>query len=381
MTFNTLPPPIWLDNQDDLVNLVNRLSAEPRFAVDTESNSLFAYQEQVCLIQISIPGVDYLLDSMAVFELDSLGVLMNNPKIEKVFHGAEYDFICLKRDFGFSFSNIFDTRVALRTLGYEQTGLGNVLAAQFDVTVNKRYQRADWGKRPLPQEQLNYARLDTHYLLQLRDQLARELQSAGRWDEATEDCERIAQIEIPNNGVDPNRFWKITNARKLKPQDAAILRELYSLREEHARRLDRPPFKVFSDRTMMTIAQEQPKNIKSLKTVPGMSDGQIRRYGRDLLSAVSAGKKAKPARPPKNETSPEDVISRYKRIHEWRKLTARKRKVESDVVLPRDMIWEIARHAPTRLKELKKLMQPLNWRFKTYGEEILKLVYPEKAQS
>ena len=140
MAQGKLPNPHLIETDAGFEKAINELRAQPRIAVDTESNSLFAYKEQVCMIQISVPQTDYLLDTLQDIDLEPLGSIIGNNKIEKIFHAAEYDILCLKRDFGFEINNIFDTRVAMRTLGRERTGLGNVLEEEFGVKVNKKWQ-------------------------------------------------------------------------------------------------------------------------------------------------------------------------------------------------------------------------------------------------
>ena len=120
-------PPVMVDQVKDLNNLVHLLENQPRVAVDTESNSLFAYMEQVCLIQFSIPGSDFMVDPIALPDLSPLAKLFSDPKIEKIFHAAEYDLICLKRDFNFEFNSVFDTMQAARILGRTNVGLGGML--------------------------------------------------------------------------------------------------------------------------------------------------------------------------------------------------------------------------------------------------------------
>ncbi len=154
-----LSPPVWVATQSELHALVDDLMQQPSLAVDTESNSLHAYHEQVCLIQISTDKTDYLVDPLALDNITMLGEIFASTKIEKIFHAAEYDLICLKRDFDFSVANIFDTRWAVRVLGYSRDGLDGLLGERFDIQVDKKYQKADWGKRPLSDEQVNYARL------------------------------------------------------------------------------------------------------------------------------------------------------------------------------------------------------------------------------
>lgn len=374
MTDSTLPKPQLIETHADFLEAIKKLHSEPRIAVDTESNSLFAYKEQVCLIQLSIPNTDFLLDTLQVTDLKPLGAIMGNRKIEKIFHAAEYDILCLKRDFEFEIRNIFDTRVALRTLGILRTGLGNVLEDQFGVKVNKKWQRANWGQRPLPAELLDYARVDTHYLLPLRDRLAQRLQENGRWEEAKEEWDRLVLNKPSNNDFDPDRFWKISGARKLKPQQAAVLREVFLYREDQAQRKNRPPFKVIGDKTLLEIAREMPNSTESLGNLHGMTSGQIRRYASGLLDAVERGRESVHPSPPKTERFKEPIASRYRKLRTWRKKKAKVRNVESDVILPRETILEISHAAPKNLDELHKLMIPLEWRFRTYGDEILQLL-------
>ena len=141
--------PIMIAQPESLWRLANKLSAESLLAVDTESNSLYAYREQVCLIQFSTNEQDYLIDPLVLDDLSPLAQLFANPGIEKIFHAAEYDLICLKRDFGFTVNNIFDTMMAARVLGRNAVGLATILEVEFNVHVDKRCQRADWGQRPL----------------------------------------------------------------------------------------------------------------------------------------------------------------------------------------------------------------------------------------
>ena len=140
--------------------VVDALLNQPIVSVDTESNSLFAYREQVCLIQFSIPGHDYLVDPLALKNIRALGRVFANPHIEKIFHAAEYDLLTLQRDFGFEFRNLFDTMVAARILGRSRVGLGSLLEDEFGIHLQKKFQRANWGRRPLPPEMVRYASKD-----------------------------------------------------------------------------------------------------------------------------------------------------------------------------------------------------------------------------
>jgi ribonuclease D len=375
MSLPSLPPPVLIQDQAELERLAANMAGQRRIAVDTESNSLYAYRERVCLIQFSNKSSDYLVDPLAISDMNCLAPIFAEEKIEKVFHAAEYDVLCLKRDFGFKIVNLFDTRIASRTLGRKRSGLGDILAEEFQVEINKRFQRANWGKRPLTDELLDYARLDTHFLLPLRDRLAKELRAAGHWEEAHEACEAVELVEPEPASFDPQGFWRITHARRLKPEQAAVLRQLYLLREKYAQRLDRPPFKVLGDRTLLAVAQEMPKSLDGLAPLPGMTSGQLRRYGKDVLEAIKRGRDGPRPKPPSNARVEEVVMSRYQTLREWRMRVAKTRQVESDIVLPRDLVWDIAHRAPRDRKTLRELMGPYEWRFRMYADDILHLLW------
>ncbi len=303
--------------------------------------------------------------------MGALAPLFASPAVEKVFHGAEYDLACLKRDFGFEILNLFDTRLALRTLGMQPSGLADVLAQEFGVTLDKRYQRADWAKRPLPPPQLEYARFDTHYLLSLRDRLADALQLAGRWEEAVEACAHLACTVHPSVNGGLEGFWGMTNARKLEPRQAAALRELYAWRDQTARQLDRPPFKVIGDDALLSLARVLPQEAEELSHIPDLVPRLAERYAEPILAALTRGRSVAPPRPPAAEPVDPAVLARYDQLRRWRKAVAAERGVESDIVLPREVLWDIARAAPRTLPALEPLLACLPWRLNAYGPAVL----------
>lgn len=373
----SLPPPQWINDAARLKTLAHTLAREPALAIDTESNSLHAYREQVCLIQISGSAHDYLLDPLAVPDLAPLAPLLANPRQQKIFHAAEYDVLCLKRDYGFEFANLFDTMVAARTLGWAQVGLAALLEKYFGVRMNKKHQRADWGRRPLTREQLDYARLDVHYLLALRDIMEKELIAADRLEEAREEFDRLARLKTEPPPPNHNQFWHFNGARDLKPAQAAVLREVYHYRERQAERANRPPFKILSEQTLMEIAQHCPRSAEDLRALSGMTPGQMERHAHALLQAVQHGLAAEPPHPPRQPREADDVRERYERLHLWRKRKAQARGVESDVIVPRDTLWELARRVPRTLDDLHTITTLGPWRRALYGAEILKVMGEE----
>ncbi len=366
-----LKDPVWISSPVTLQRLVQELLAQPVIGVDTESNSLYAYQEQVCLIQFTVNGSDYLVDPLAIQDLSVLAQVFANPQIEKVFHAAEYDLICLKRDYGFTFSNLFDTMLACRILGRAGLGLGALLEQEFGVQVDKRLQRANWARRPLSAEMMAYARMDTHYLVALENILKQELLQAGRWELAQEDFARLTGVPAGTHENNGGNCWRISGVQDLTPRQAAILMELCAFREERARAMDQPPFRVLPNQTLLELAQRMPRKRGDLNQVFGLSAKLIDRFGTGLLEAVERGIVGPPAyRPPAARPS-EAVLARLESLRTWRKLLAREMGVESDVVLPRDLMEQIARQNPRSLEELGEIIGDLPWRLSHFGRQIL----------
>lgn len=371
-----LPPAVYIDTDVDLTALIDSLAYESLVAIDTESNSLHAYQERVCLIQLSSRSRDAIIDPLRIADMRPLGNLLSNPQIEKVFHAAEYDLMCLKRDFGFQIVNLFDTMIAARICGYKQMGLNHLLALHFEVQIDKSHQKDNWGDRPLSTESLRYAQMDTHYLPLLRDRLREELIQRKHLAEAEENFRELCIVTPAHDGrsFDPDGYWKIGNPQHLNMTEMGILRELYLLRENSAMRQDTPPFKVMSNQTLIELAREQPGTIDDLTGIIGMTPLQIRRYGKEIILAVRRGRGVKLPPPPHFKPPSAEVADRYTVLHTWRKNKAATRGVESDVIISKQALWDIAEKVPTTLEALQQIDGLGPWRLEAYGHELLQLL-------
>jgi len=260
------PAPL-IEDRPELEAAVARLRAHTRLACDTESNSLHAYRGRTCLIQISSPDEDLLIDPLAIADMSPLAPLFADPAIEKIFHAAEYDLICLKRDFDFDVHNVFDTMAAGRVCGYQRFGLSHMLADKLGVQHPKRHQRDNWGRRPLPESYRRYAQMDTHYLLPLRDALYAELEAAGRLEEAGEYFSDILNFELKPQEFDPEGFWALYRPNSLNRAQLAVLRELYILREELAKSVDHPSHRLISNKTLLQIVKTLPRRRSQLARI------------------------------------------------------------------------------------------------------------------
>ena len=188
--------PKLIATQVELGRFVEQIREEKHLAVDSESNSYFAYRPRICLIQISSMQEDFIIDPLVLRDLSLVGQIFADPSVQKIFHAAENDLIGFKRDFRFQVQNIFDTSTACRVLGRRRLGLARILSEEFGVRINKKFQRCNWEKRPLSREQLYYAQLDTHFLTKLRHRLHRQLLERELLTLAEEEFNRRERVRI-----------------------------------------------------------------------------------------------------------------------------------------------------------------------------------------
>lgn len=370
MPSDLLSLPVLIETPDRFAALIHDLRHQKRVAVDTESNSLHAYKEKVCLIQFSTPDTDYVLDPLALDDISALGPIFSSLSIEKIFHASEYDIICLRRDYRFAFANLFDTMQAGRILGRKQAGLDRLLEEKFGVKMNKRFQKADWAVRPLSRDLLFYARLDTHYLIPLRDMLKAELQARDLWQLAQEDFQIACHPNGSKSKPDVPAWTRFSTRRDLTARDLTVLDALLVWRDQVAAQLDRPPFKVIDDDRLIEIAVAQPSTATELSGL-GLTVRQVQSWATPILAAVVRGVKSplvKRSQPPR----PDDVyLKRLEKLKDWRKKAAAKMDVESDVVLPRPFLLALAEKGP---QDMRSILRPSPWRLEHFGDQILKVL-------
>lgn len=369
-------PPIGVNTPEALRELAGRLLQAPQIAVDTESNSLHAYQEKVCLLQFSIPDNDYLVDPLALDNLDALAPVFASPTVEKIFHAADYDLIVLQRDYGIQCRQLFDTMWGGRILGWEHVGLGNLLEEHFKIHADKKFQRYDWGRRPVSSKAITYARMDTHYLLKLREIELAELKEMGRWAEAQEIFHYLAtNMQAPTPHSPETNFWRLKGVHDLNIHEKRMLYRLHLWREKKAKQLDRPPFKVIGRKHLIALAQMHACSEKGLQAA-GLTEYQIRRFGPEILRALRQGPQELPSYPPEEPRPPQQVLDRYHTLHDWRKEMGNRRRVASDVILPNATLWDLARHPPKTLEALLAVPGIGPWRQEHYGPDLLALLTP-----
>lgn len=364
-----------IDTEAALASFAERLTRVERIAVDLEADSMYHFREKVCLVQMGTESEKVVIDPLKVPDLSALRPVFADPGVQKVLHGADYDIRSLHRDFCIEVEHLFDTQIACRFLGRSETGLEPVLNHFFGVALDKRFQKKDWSKRPLPPEMIDYAAMDVTHLIPLAEQLEKDLRERGRLKWVWEECRLLKAVRYPDHDGEP-LFLRFKGAGRLRPRSLAIVEGLLRHRMTEAERKDRPPFKIFSNTAILEIAKSRPLSIKRLSMLGVLSEKQIRMYGEALIHVVRQGldipeadlpvypRKRAPAVSPK-------VPERVRRLRLWRDEQAECLSLDPAIVLNKSLISAIAARNPKAEAELAEVEDIRRWQVEAFGEAII----------
>lgn len=370
------PPYQLITSSAALARLMEDLRKEPILALDTEASSFHRYKERICLIQISTREKTWLVDPIAVPDMAPLGKALEDPVIEWVIHDADYDLRMMKKMYGFRAANVFDTMVSVELLNEPELGLAANLRKHFGVELNKKFQKADWSKRPLSNDMLAYAAMDTAHLIAFRDILKAQLEAKGRMAWAQEEFEALVEIPFAPVEEEPG-FLRVKGAKALKPRQLAVLRELHAWREGLAEKLDRAPFMVLGNDVMIEVSKEPPTDLRAFASRKGVGESIVSRSGAAIMKAIATGlalpKEEWPRIPkPKRYDRDDDYEERLKRLKRKRDEIATARDLRQGIVCPNHVLSEIARTLPGDLKALGAIDGLRNWQVREFGEQLLK---------
>jgi ribonuclease D len=374
-----------IDTPAKLDRLAGALRGESIIGVDLEADSMYHFQEKVCLLQIAGGERNAIVDTLAVRDLSALRPIFRDADTCKVFHGADYDVRSLYRDFEIRVHNLFDTQAACRFLGYEETGLEAVLRNVFGIIVDKKYQRKDWSRRPLPEEMLAYAACDVRHLAPLARKLTADLETAGRLPWVDEECRLLSKVRPAANSDQP-LFLSFKGAGRLDPRSLAVLEQLLALRVRVARDKDRPLFKVFNPNTLLQLAQEKPETLNALVEGDALSPNQVNQHGHAILAAIRAGLELPAAQLPrypfrKQKMVPASVSDRIQALRTWRDAAARRLKLDPALVCPKATMLAVAERRPAKMEDLADVEELRQWQRKAFGRDMITVLGKPKSGS
>ena len=344
-----------IDTERKLEAFLPVLRAATWVAVDTEADSLHAYPEKVCLIQISTVSGDRLIDPLALATLDPLLDALSGHEL--IMHGADYDLRLLRKHHEFVPSAIFDTMLAARLLGLHQFGLSHLVEKYLGVKLEKGPQKANWALRPLTERMERYARNDTHYLKPLTDRLKPELEACGRMAWQQESCAHLIQDSTTQRPVDMDAIWRIKGSHQLEPSALAILRELWQWREAEAVAANKPPFFVISHEALVNIAAAATL-AQPIEPFLPKHISERRRGG--LVKAIAHGQQLSPERHPRilrhsTRRPSEGERRRFDELQKRRDAHAAKLGIDPTLIASRAVLSDLAYDWDKHANEL------MNW--------------------
>ena len=366
----------YIDTTQALVEFTRQAQNTETIALDIEGDSMFHYQEKVCLIQMEANGQTVVIDPLKINDISPIRPLLENPKIEKVIHGADYDIRSMYRDFGISIVNLFDTQLASMYMGWTETSLEAVVGRHFGVELDKKYQKKNWSRRPLPEKMVAYAASDVAYLIPLSRYLSQELKKRGRLAWVAEECRLLSGVRPVKNNDGP-MFIKFKGAGRLEPRQLGTLEALLQMRNAIARQKDRPLFKIIGNMALKKIAMAPPADLKRLRAGKALSDKQFEMYGKAVMEAVRNAMQIPTAQLPiyprqRSPRVPRQVPARVKTLRTWRDQTAERFDLDSALLLNRALIKAIAVENPDTIEKLSMVEGIHNWQVDAFGDDILK---------
>jgi ribonuclease D len=373
---------LYLDTVDGVERFTSEISATREIALDTEGASFHRFVDRIYLLQLSTRQHHAVIDPLPIGAPSGLGALLEDPSVEVVFHDADYDLRLLQQDYGWQVRTIFDTRIAAQLLGYTAFGLAALLERFFEVKLDKKHQRADWSMRPLTEGMLDYAAQDTRHLLQLKDQLAAELERTGRTTWAREEFSLLEgtrwQDEAPGMG-----YLRVKGARDLNRRELAVLRELVPWRDAVAGSLDRATFRVLGNEQLLDIARTQPRTKEALGKVKGMPRAVLEQRGEELLDAVTRALAVPEAELPKFpraarwDRDPE-FDARVSALKTARDAAAKRLQLDPGVLCSRDRLEAVARRNPATVEEVAEVNELRRWQVAELAEAFVEALAPHR---
>jgi len=370
-----------INTKTDLEKITRDLKKEKSIAVDVEADSMYHFKEKVCLIQLATKKKHIVIDPLQIQDLSSLNILFLKSDIKKIFHGADFDVRSLYRDFNIKIKNLFDTQIACMFLGIRETSLDSVLKKRFKISLNKKYRKKDWSKRPLPEDMIEYAVNDTIYLIKLAKILEKELKKIDRISWVYEECKILSKVRPALLNSAP-LFMKFKGAGKLNRKSLAVLEALLQFRLSTAEKKDKPLFKIIGNNSLMKIVKEKPVNKRQLEKIKALSQKQIEMYGDAIVRAVNNSLMLPAADLPvyprrKAPVLPPEVPLRAKAIKRWRDSKAKEIGLEPSIVCNKSIINSIAIQNPAYLKDLSKIKEMKKWQKKEFGRDIVSILKNE----
>lgn len=287
-----MPPAPPITTSAELLQALDKLATADFIALDTEFMRESTYFPKLCLIQAAVPDYCVLIDPLALTDLRPFWQFLADRGRTIVLHAARQDLEVLALSTGDTplTGPIFDTQIAAALLGHPaQIGYGSLVAACLGHTLPKGHTRTDWTRRPLSEDQLQYAEDDVRYLVPLYLHLRDALAAAGRLEWQAEETRELDQPEL--HRTEPESAWRrLKGLDRMQPQQRAAAKLLAEWRETAAIKSDKPRGWILADDALREIAERLPGSTQELEGIRNLPPGVIRKRGEELIGLVERGR-------------------------------------------------------------------------------------------
>ena len=292
---------IYIEDDGELKQFCSRIAAVGRCAIDTEFIRESTYYPELALIQVAADGELACIDPLAIKDFKPLVELMVAPGLLKIFHSSSQDLEILYQKFGRVPAPVFDTQLAAAVLGFNhQISYADLVQQLTGVALAKKHTRANWMRRPLSRDELDYAMDDVRYLLQVHEQLQAQLREKQREGWIEKDLAAMSRAE--NYEIDDANLWqRLKGVQKLKGEKLQIASDLCQWRESIARERNRPRRWIAKDDALVEMARQKPENLAALANIPELPDKTVKRHGNKLLRIIADAARVDAASWPRHE--------------------------------------------------------------------------------
>jgi ribonuclease D len=354
----------------ELVQRLEQLAPSSFVTLDTEFMRESTYYPKLCLLQLATPEHCVVIDPLALPELEPLWRFLNDRERLKVLHAARQDLEVL----GVATRSeslpgpIFDTQIAAAMLGYPaQIGYGSLVAERLGHTLPKGHTRTDWSRRPLSDEQLQYAEDDVRYLVELYVDLRAALLDVQRLEWLYEETRELERSDV--HRTEPEAAWRrLKGLDRLAPDQRATVKLLAQWREAAAIKHDKPRGWILNDESLREIAERLPASTAELGQIRSLQPGIVRRRGEEIIALVARGKAEAVNEAAAVKTGPPDPqqVATVTKLMTFVRGRAEELKVNAETLATRRDIEQLvfAKRAP-------RLMS--GWRREVIGEPLLAL--------
>ncbi len=380
-------PITYVQTHDAARRIEHAVQGVRTLGLDCEAAGLHRYSDRLCLVQLSVLRETFVLDPLAIDLAPCLKPLLEDPQRRIVLHGAAFDLRLLKRDLDIAVANPVDTQIAANLLGEPAIGLQDLLAQRLNIRVSKKFQKADWARRPLPRKMIHYAAGDTRHLHRLIAILEKDLSKRGRLHWAKEEYRLLAAsaANACENDAEPDPVTRFKEAQTMDDRSVAALREIIAWRDRIARAQDRAPGRIVNNAALVEVVVRRPASIDALAAIRGFPPRLAETRGPSLLNALdrvdrlpdSALSPCPPA--PRNTRLTEEEEAAFEQLKNVRNRAAERLKLNRGIIMPNHVLQNIAVAGPEHLAALTAIPGVRRWQAETIGNELLTALHRNPA--